>query len=679
MFSTNNSVVFSDSQVGCFFEINEQHQHKIHSRRISEVCDTSLIEAKKHCASKEEDNTPLLSDDELYSLYIDDMTVFLRFALNTKHKDKIFELLKVRGVPFIPSFKSILPHQEKVLRWMKDMEANTKFGITGGILSLEMGLGKTLSALVHTLSSGKGDYPTLVVCSKTVMNVWYDEIDKFFGKNIKVLYFHENFIGKEIKNTSITSLKNYDLVITTYDVCKSVCRKTKINEDCLERGEEWGIHKDKILKINCCNLETLKTRNLGKYGPNILYMTPFERLIFDESQVFANPKTGVYKAMMALYGKYKWCLTGTPIRNFETDVWAQLRVLGYDKEGARTTLEWMRNTNLWEKDKLYERVFRMGYEEAGVKLPPLIRVPNTTLIDELVDDNNKIFLSKEEKEIYLFVLGVARQVFDMMLNKMCSFACVLALFTRLRQCAIAPYLMTDQSKRKKKRKTKVDEQVEEMMSDIQGGPLSKICFDKYGVGGIGSTKMRETLKILKKIKKDDKVLVFSTFTSCLDLLQDAVKHDSELGNYKVLQLDGDIVGNERAMILSQFRNDKSVNALFLTYKVGSEGLNLTCANNCICMEPWWNYAVTDQAEKRAHRTGQTKQVTSHRIYISQTIEERVIDICEGKRKMAASFLDSSSTSMGEIKKNYGLTKEILGNILDMSEYYRTKNTNISEY
>lgn len=655
MFSTRK-FVFQSS--GCYFELPESKRAKLNGNE-SFLLDVDISISPKV--------VEILTDDMLYSLYIDDVTSLMRLAMNSEYSKRVFDLLEVRGVPFLSSFKSILPHQVKVLLWMREMEKNPRLHITGGIVSLEMGLGKTLSALVHTLSTRKGEYPTLVVCSKTVMNVWYDEIDKFFGKNIKVLYCHEYFLGKNIRNLTREIIKEYDLIITTYDICKSICRKTGINRDCFEIGED-GIHKDKILKISCCDLETLNSRNLLLHGPSVIYTIPFERIIFDESQVFANSTTTVYKAMMGLYGKYRWCLTGTPIRNFQTDVWSQFRVLGYDREGARTKSEWLKNTDLWNKERMYERVFRMGYEEAGVQLPPLIRVPNTTLID--TDLQNKILLSKKEREIYDFVLGTARKVFDKMLNRMCSFACVLALFTRLRQCAIAPYLMTDKSKRKKRVKNQVEDEVEEMMTEIKSSPLSQICFDKHGIGGTKSTKIQETLKILKNIKKDEKTLVFSTFTSCLDLLQDAVQENEEMEHFKVLQLDGDIVGGERAQVLSQFRNDKTINALFLTYKVGSEGLNLTCANNCVCMEPWWNYAVTDQAEKRAHRTGQTKVVTSYRIYISQTIEERVIDICEDKRKMAETFLDLASTK--GLSKNCGLTKEILSSILDMSEYYRSK-------
>lgn len=600
-----------------------------------------------------------LTDEMLFDLYRNDKTTLFKIALLDKMKDYIFQLLKVRGVPFLKSFKGLFPHQNMTLTWMKKRENEQKNGVRGGVVSLDMGLGKTLTSLTHILSSEKGEYPTLVVCSKTVMNVWYDEIDKFFGSNLKILFCHELFIGQDIKNITKEKIKQYDIVITTYDVCKSICRKTKINEDCCVRGEDRGILMNKIIRIDVCNLDTLNRR--GSYvGPSALYCVPFERVIFDESQVFANPKTSVYKAVMALYGKYKWCLTGTPIRNYECDIWAQFRVLGYDRDGARTPLEWKRNMRLWEIDKLYEHVLKMGYKEAGIKLPPLIRIPNIRGINY-----TPIYLSNEEKLIYDFVLGKARGVFDKMMKQMCSFACVLALFTRLRQCTIAPYLMTEESKRKKKRKPIKEKEVVNMMKEITEGPLSKLCHNKNGKGGMQSTKIQNAIKILKTIPKGEKVLVFSTFTSCLDLLSDAIK--VYYPEFTHLQLDGDVVGSERNNVLSKFRRDPETQGLFLTYKVGSEGLNLTDACHCICIEPWWTSAVTDQAISRLYRTGQTKTVTSYEIYISGTIEEKVIEICNDKRMMASELLDSTQVTIHKVKKNTGLDKNTLSDILGMSE------------
>ena len=171
--------------------------------------------------------------------------------------------------------------------------------------------------------------------------------------------------------------------------------------------------------------------------------------------------------------------------------------------------------------------------------------------------------------------------------------------------------------------------------------------------------MRMILKTLSKIPNGEKVLIFSMFTSCLDLLSTAI--EKEFGStFKCEQMDGDTNGKERNEILDLFAKDVNVRGLLMTYKVGSEGLNITSANHVICIEPWWTFAVPLQAEARCWRPGQTKTVNVHNIYINNTIEQRVLEICEDKRSMAKSFLESTEHSS---KTSTKLDKYTLGRIL----------------
>ncbi len=84
------------------------------------------------------------------------------------------------------------------------------------------------------------------------------------------------------------------------------------------------------------------------------------------------------------------------------------------------------------------------------------------------------------------------------------------------------------------------------------------------------------------------------FTSCLDLLSEAIKEDYP--NFKFVQVDGDT--KNRSELFDQFKNDINTQGLFLTYKVGSEGLNLTEATHCICIEPWWTNAVHTPSQSK---------------------------------------------------------------------------------
>lgn len=592
----------------------------------------------------------------------------LRLATYKPAAKFIHDTLGVRGVYILNKHLSsdgrykdtiIKPYQVETLEWMRNREKmppNKTFGIKGGILSLHMGLGKTLTALVHVLSSDKGKFPTLIICSKTVLINWHkDGIAKFFGKGKnapKVLFLHKDFIpAKEIKSINRETILKYDIVVTSYDVCGTACKNGEYYKDCEEIGDPTTLMKDKIVSIHERSYE--KADNDRLTGIDVIYGTPWHRVICDESQKFANPTTQLYKNMMAIYGDYKWCLTGTPIRNYDTDIWAQLRFCGYT--GITRTIEWKKKGPIiFVEHKLIDVIFKMDYDNAGEKMPPKTKHLITVTLKEGF-----------EMQMYRFVLAKVQEVYDKMMQKLLSFTCVLSWFTRLRQCVIAPYLMLAESKREKSKgvKAKVENQVitelDALMKMKENTKLNKWCSDKNGEAGIRSTKMTQIITTISKIPKNEKVIIFSSFTSCLDLLAHAL--DTLMPDFLYVQIDGVTKGPERKILLDKFTSDPTIRGAMFTYKVGGEGLNLTVATHCICIEPWWTPAVQDQAEARCWRIGQTKNVHIHNIIVESTIEEKIIEICNAKEIMAASYLEGT-TKTGKMP---GLDKYSLGKLIGL--------------
>src|SRR4029079_17947758 len=126
--------------------------------------------------------------------------------------------------------------------------------------------------------------------------------------------------------------------------------------------------------------------------------------------------------------------TGTPIRNSDCDVWAQFRFCGYT--GIAIMSEWKKvSLAKFREHHLEDYIFTLSYKDADITLPP--KVENDILVK----------LSDRPKIIYEWLLGETRNAYDDMLRGGCSFACVLEMFLRLRQCSIAPYLITADSKR----------------------------------------------------------------------------------------------------------------------------------------------------------------------------------------------------------------------------------------
>ena len=578
-------------------------------------------------------------------------TDLLRLATYPPATDFIAKEFRVRGLPIKGGF-TLMPHQIKAIEWMRAREAADPFsmyGIRGGIISLKMGLGKSLTALAHILTTSRGEFPSLIVGSKTVVNEWKTQgVEKFFGTNVSALYVHKDYIDKNIEKLTREIIKKYDVVITTYDVLKSVCRKYAYHEECQEMGDEHTLMKGKVVTIHPRTRRQADQPHL--VGPRVLYGTPWRAVICDESQVFANPKTFTFKSVMALYGDNKWLLTGTPIRNYDTDIWAQLRFLGYN--GITTAIEWKRKgTAVFQSQNLKSVIFTMDYEDAGVKLPPK---------HELIVP---IKLEGKNRQVYDYMLGETRNIYDQMMARLADFSCVLVMFLRLRQTAIAPYLLTAESKREKPgRKTgkalEAEKRAIALLAKMKDTELGAWCHDKMGEAGIRSPKMLKMIDVVKKLPPGEKILIFSSFAAAIDLAVDALQEF--LPSIKYVQIDGSVTGQERYDTLEQFRSDPETRVFFGTYKCCSEGLNLTEANHVICLEEWWTSTCKQQSKARSWRTGQKRAVYCHNFLSVGSIEEKMLSICKEKEEMANSYLEGTERPMG---KGEGLDKFTLGRIL----------------
>ncbi|KAH7396861.1 SNF2 family N-terminal domain-containing protein [Phaeosphaeria sp. MPI-PUGE-AT-0046c] len=152
---------------------------------------------------------------------------------------------------------------------------------------------------------------------------------------------------------------------------------------------------------------------------------------------------------------------------------------------------------------------------------------------------------------------------------------------------------------------------------------------------VPSTKIRQLLSILEKETPDHKVIVFSQFTSMLDLIEPFLKRQG----YNYTRYDGKMRNDLREASLDRLRNDARTRVLLCSLKCGSLGLNLTAASRVVIMEPFWNPFVEEQAIDRVHRLNQTVDVTVYRLSIHNSVEERILDLQEAKRKLAKAAIE----------------------------------------
>ena len=158
------------------------------------------------------------------------------------------------------------------------------------------------------------------------------------------------------------------------------------------------------------------------------------------------------------------------------------------------------------------------------------------------------------------------------------------------------------------------------------------------VGSEGSAKIAALVSHLKKLRRNTpgtKSVVFSQFTSFLDLISPALARE----NIPFLRFDGAMSQKARAAVLSEFAlesntgNSKKGIVLLLSLRAGGVGLNLTMARNVFMMDPWWSFAVEAQAIDRVHRMGQEAEVKVIRFIVAGSIESRMLRVQDRKKFM----------------------------------------------
>lgn len=166
----------------------------------------------------------------------------------------------------------------------------------------------------------------------------------------------------------------------------------------------------------------------------------------------------------------------------------------------------------------------------------------------------------------------------------------------------------------------------------------QICVDPRLVGEcIVGSKIERILEDIDSRK----TLIFSQFTSMLKIIASELKKQGK----KVLYLDGDVKGEERSRLVTQFQEDPETTVFLISLKAGGVGLNLTQAETVFLMDPWWNEAVESQAIARAHRMGQKKSVFVKRYVTPNTIEEKMLSLKEKKSAAAELLLDAEEDLM----------------------------------
>ena len=338
---------------------------------------------------------------------------------------------------------------------------------------------------------------------------------------------------------------------------------------------------------------TLCSYAILRLDAELLAARKWTTIILDEAQAIKNPDSQVARAAYGLLGDFRIAMTGTPLENRLDELWSLAHftnrgLLGgrreFDERFARPIADGEAGAAQRLRDKLRPFLLRRVKRDVAPELPPRT--------DAVLHVN----LDERERGVYDAVRAATRADVIALLDGGGNVMAALEALLRLRQAACHPALVPGQQ-------------------------------------APSSSKLEALVDALENAAADGhKALVFSQWTSLLDLIEPALK-TAEIG---FTRLDG--TTRDRGGMVASFQAPDGPPVMLLSLKAGGVGLNLTAADHVFMVDPWWNPATEDQAADRAHRIGQDRPVMVYRLVATDTVEERILALQERKRTLAAAAL-----------------------------------------
>ena len=367
-----------------------------------------------------------------------------------------------------------------------------------------------------------------------------------------------------------------------------------------ERQKSIEEHEDFDIYIS--SYDTLR-RDISLY-----HDMRFSHQIIDEAQFIKNQNTGVAKAVKTVKADVKYALTGTPIENRLSELWS---IFDYIMPG------FLYSYNSF-KSKYEYTIVKDGNDESAKLLskmisPFVLRRLKSEVATDLPDKIEEVRVSRFDKKqqlAYDTELTKLKNVLNGNEEYNSSKMIILSEITKLRQICCDPGLIFE---------------------DYTGD----------------SAKLETCIDLVKSgIEAGHKILLFSQFTSMLDIIKKRFKEE----NISSYVITGSTSKEKRIKLVNDFNNDDT-NVFLISLKAGGTGLNLVGADIVIHYDPWWNFAAQNQATDRAHRIGQKNKVTVYRLIAKGTIEEKIVKLQESKKDLADRVLNfEEGISLANISK-----------------------------
>lgn len=505
-------------------------------------------------APLEEDEDDAERDDPLFA-----------FEMQQSLQHYIEQLQNKKGLPEIavPTklHAQLRPYQQEGFEWLAFMREQ-KFG---ACLADDMGLGKTvqlITYLLHTVYTLQENKPSLIVCPTSVVGNWQKELTRFAPDlNVYTHYGAKRLKGEEL--TAFLAAERPHIMLSTYGT---------VTQDAEE-----------------------------------LQFIDWSTVALDEAQNIKNMQTQQSRAIRKLKGVHHIALTGTPVENRLSELWAIFDFIhkGYLGSYGKFSEQFILPIERDESES-HKHVLRM-------KIRPFLlrrskRDPELQLnLPEKQETQEFCALTTEQAALYEgYIQDTLAQLEE--LSGFEKKGRILKMLNKLKQLCNHPALY-----------------LKEPFDDAQA-MVSR------------SVKLKRIIEITKEIiENGEQCLIFTQYIGMGNLIQHCL---SELYDIDVPFLTGSMPKQQRDNLVDAFQAGEFP-VFLLSLKAGGTGLNLTGASHVLHADRWWNPAVENQATDRAYRIGQTQFVQVHKFVTIGTVEEKIDKMITMKSALSEELIQSS--------------------------------------